>query len=84
MRKRQNQREKLTPLVKIGAEVVYYLIYTHQLKQITSTQLQVGRTLYVGVMAPHRDAVCLTDAPLPMELHEYRHILIKMRARVSG
>ena len=28
-------------------------------------------------MVPDEDAVCLTDAPLPMELHEYRQFTYK-------
>ena len=34
-------------------------------------------------MVPDGGAVCLTDAPLPMELREYRYIPLKMRAHMS-
>ena len=29
------------------------------------------------IMVPDEDAVCLIDAPLPMELHEYRQFTYK-------
>ena len=72
-----------TLLVNIGAKLVYHLVYPHQLKQITSLQLQCVSTWCVGQMVPDEGVCFLTKAPA-QHVTEAIHRISLVNAQVNA